>query len=82
MNTTTKSLEHTVYASNYSRGPEKGNLLYRGAHLPNRISTNSACKYLTYIPSIKRAVLELEICEIGIVGEYLIRNELYTTLNV
>lgn len=70
VNSTVKSLGHTVYASNSSRDPEKENILYIGASLPNKITTNSSFRYVTYIASIKNALVELEICEIGIVGEY------------
>ncbi|CAC5421897.1 Tyrosine-protein kinase receptor Tie-1,Tyrosine-protein kinase Shark,Melanoma receptor tyrosine-protein kinase,Ack-related non-receptor tyrosine kinase,Tyrosine-protein kinase ZAP-70,Vascular endothelial growth factor receptor 1,Receptor tyrosine-protein kinase erbB-4,Tyrosine-protein kinase SYK,Tyrosine-protein kinase Fer [Mytilus coruscus] len=68
VNTTVKGFGHTIYASNSSGDPEKGTVLYRGASLPKNISTNSAFRYLTYIQPIESALVELEICEIGIVG--------------
>ncbi|VDI45795.1 receptor-type tyrosine-protein phosphatase T [Mytilus galloprovincialis] len=68
VNSTSKGMGYTIYASNSSRDPEKGFCLSRGQHLPKNISTNSAFRYLTYMPSIKSESVELEICEIGIVG--------------
>ncbi|CAC5376555.1 Tyrosine-protein phosphatase non-receptor type 5,Tyrosine-protein phosphatase non-receptor type 20,Receptor-type tyrosine-protein phosphatase R,Receptor-type tyrosine-protein phosphatase eta,Tyrosine-protein phosphatase non-receptor type 7,Receptor-type tyrosine-protein phosphatase O,Receptor-type tyrosine-protein phosphatase beta [Mytilus coruscus] len=61
-------LVHAIYASNYSDDPENGTVLYQGGTLPRNISFNSAFRYLIYIPSIKSALVELEICEIGIVA--------------
>ncbi|CAG2196833.1 Tyrosine-protein kinase Shark,Receptor tyrosine-protein kinase erbB-4,Tyrosine-protein kinase ZAP-70,Melanoma receptor tyrosine-protein kinase,Ephrin type-A receptor 2,Tyrosine-protein kinase JAK1,Tyrosine-protein kinase Fer,Tyrosine-protein kinase FRK,Ack-related non-receptor tyrosine kinase,Tyrosine-protein kinase HTK16,Tyrosine-protein kinase SYK [Mytilus edulis] len=66
VNTTVIGLGNTIYASNSSGEPEKELFLYR-VSLPNNIITNSVFRYLTYIPSIKTASVELEICEIGIV---------------
>ncbi|CAC5376552.1 PTPRT [Mytilus coruscus] len=68
VNTTIKGLVHTIYASNSSREPEKGTVLYHGASLPQNISTNAVFRFLTFVPDTKSAVIELEICEIGIVG--------------
>lgn len=79
MNTTTKGRVHTIYASNSSGDPAKGTVLYHGESLPQNISTNAIFRYLTFVPDNRSALLELEICEIGIVGEYLNRNLEYKT---
>ncbi|XP_076111595.1 uncharacterized protein LOC143079627 [Mytilus galloprovincialis] len=68
VNTTTKGLVHTIYASNSSVDPEKGTVLYHEESLPQHISTNAIFRYLTFVPDNKSAEMELEICEIGIVG--------------
>lgn len=70
MNTSVNGLVHAVYASNHSDDPAKGTVLYQGGTLPRNISFNAAFRYLIILSSIKSALLELEICEIGIVGEY------------
>lgn len=75
VNSTVDSLGHQIYSSNSSGDPENENRLYRGGRLPPKITTRSAFRYLTYIPSVKTASAEIEICEIGIVGEYWNRNE-------
>ncbi|VDI25184.1 Hypothetical predicted protein [Mytilus galloprovincialis] len=68
VNTTTNGLVHKIYASNSSAEPEKGTVLYQGKLLPQNIKTYAVLRYLTYIPAIKTASLELEMCDIGIVG--------------
>ncbi|VDH90184.1 receptor-type tyrosine-protein phosphatase A [Mytilus galloprovincialis] len=68
VSSTSIGMGYTIYASNSSRDPEKGTVLSRGLHLPKNITTNFAFRYLTYMPSIKSASVDLEICEIGIVG--------------
>ncbi|XP_071181979.1 cell death abnormality protein 1-like [Mytilus edulis] len=68
VNSTVKGLVHKFYASNSSGDPEKGSILYQGEYLPRYLSVSSVFRYFTYIPSIKSALVHLEICEIGIVG--------------
>ncbi|VDI74377.1 Hypothetical predicted protein, partial [Mytilus galloprovincialis] len=68
VNTSVNGLEHAIYASNHSDDPAKGTVLYQGGTLPRNISFSSAFRYLIYIPSLKSALVGLEICEIGIVG--------------
>lgn len=77
VNTTTNGLMHRFYASNSSAEPEKGTVLYQGNFLPQNIKTYAVFRYLTYIPAIKTASVELEMCDIGIVGEYRNRHEVY-----
>lgn len=82
VNTLVNGLVHAVYASNHSDDPAMGSVLYQGGTLPRNISFNAAFRYLIFIPSIKNALLELEICEIGIVGEYWNRNIVFNIINV
>lgn len=77
VNSTIMGRKHTIYASNSSEDLEKGTVLYHGESLPQNISINAIFRYLTFVPDNKSAVIELDICEIGIVGEYLIRNTVY-----
>ncbi|XP_063398426.1 uncharacterized protein LOC134683184 [Mytilus trossulus] len=68
VNTTTQGRVHTIYASNSSGDPKEGTVLYHGEWLPQSISTNATVRYLTFVPDNKSSVIELDICEIGIVG--------------
>lgn len=60
---------HTVYASNTSTFWKFGTILYKETSLPTEIHLNSVFRYLTYVPPVQRGTSELEVCEIGIVGE-------------
>ncbi|CAG2210187.1 unnamed protein product [Mytilus edulis] len=68
VHTTVNGLVHKIYASNQSDNVENETILYQGEILPRHISVYSVLRYLTYIVSIQSAKVELEICEIGIVG--------------
>lgn len=66
---TTKDGNHTIYASNASDLWENGTVLYRGESLPTVINVSAVFRYLTYVSRNQNKFSELEVCEIGIVGE-------------
>lgn len=70
LETTTKDGPHIVFASNNSNVWNTGTVLYNGTDLPTTINFHAVCRYLTFIHSIKTQTSNLEICEIGIVGEF------------
>ncbi|CAC5417485.1 unnamed protein product [Mytilus coruscus] len=65
---TTREGNHTFYASNTSTSWQFGTILYKETSLPTEIHFNAVFRYLTYVPPVKKAISELEVCEIGIVG--------------
>lgn len=76
-NTKINGSVYTIYASNSSGDPENGTVLYHWDSLSQKISTNTIFRYLIFVPDKKSAVIEIEMCEIGIVGEYFIQNVKY-----
>ncbi|VDI33932.1 Hypothetical predicted protein [Mytilus galloprovincialis] len=68
---TTKDGNHIIYASNNSDLWKSGIVLYNNESSPTVISVNAVFRYLTYIYYIQNQFLELRVCEIGIVGEFL-----------
>ncbi|XP_052071239.1 multiple epidermal growth factor-like domains protein 10 isoform X2 [Mytilus californianus] len=65
---TTREGNHTLYASNTSTSWKCGTILYKETSLPTEIHFYAVFRYLTYVPPVKKAISELEVCEIGIVG--------------
>lgn len=65
----TKEGHHIVYASNDSNTWKSGSVLYNGTFLPTELNFESVFRFLTYAPPVRFPFTELEICEIGIVGE-------------
>lgn len=67
---TTNVGHHTVYASNESNTWNNGTVLYNGTLLPTDLNFESVFRFLTYVPLVGEQSTELELCEIGIIGEY------------
>lgn len=65
---------HTVYVSNTSGVQE--NKIYSNESVPSKISVNAVFRYLIYKHLQKGEKNCLEVCEIGIVGEYFNRTKL------
>lgn len=70
----TKDGNHTVCASNTSAFLENGTVLYNGESCPTEINFNAVFRFLTYVIQVQSTSNELEVCEIGIVGECFYHN--------
>lgn len=60
---------HTVYGSNDSNIWNSGIVLYNGTILPPEIKFQEVVRFLTYVPPVGIPFTNLELCEIGIIGE-------------
>lgn len=69
LDSTTKEGLHTVYASNNSNTWNSGTVLYNKTVLPSDIKFEAVFRYLTYVLSAQSQDTNLELCEIGIIGE-------------
>ncbi|CAG2228466.1 unnamed protein product [Mytilus edulis] len=65
---TTNEGHHTVYTSNDSNTWTSGTVLYNGTILPTEIHFDAILQFLTYVPPVQNPTIELELCEIGIIG--------------
>lgn len=63
---------HTIYASNTSDfSSENKTVIYKNESLANEIKIRAVFRYLSYISPNQSTNYSLNICEIGIVGEYI-----------
>lgn len=74
VNNTIPGQKHTIYTSNFSGSPEQGAVLYQVESLTQHIRIIAVFRYLTLVPAMNSSFIELEICEIGLVGEFIIYN--------
>ncbi|VDI55259.1 Hypothetical predicted protein [Mytilus galloprovincialis] len=73
---TTKEGHHTIYTSNDSNTWESGTVLYNGTILPTEIHFDAVFRFLIYVPPVQNPTIELELCEIGIIGECILINSI------
>lgn len=67
--------DHTIYASNSSSTWKSGSILYKGKSLPTKVNFFEVLRYLTYELATQQPSVELELCEIGVIGEYFINRK-------
>lgn len=73
---------HTIYVSNSSSSSsENGTVVYSSETLPTDIIETTVFRYLTFEARFQEPNILIEICEIGIVGEWLNIKTVFTYLH-